>query len=330
MPDRTMGEDGDSRRGRLDVATLGEAMAALRCSGSIRHGDNMSVSVAGAESNVAIGLARLGHSAAYFGAVGGDAFGALVRRTLRAEGIDVTGLRTDTDAATGIISFEQPVAGITSVDYYRSGSAGSRISAQDGASVAQCDARIVHLTGITAALSTSAAAATERAMRESREHGALVCFDVNFRSKLWTREEAATRLRPLAAHADIVVASEDELSLIAPDCGADLDEMAARLCAAGAHQVVVKRGGRGASLYLPGFRIDQDAYSVRAVDTIGAGDAFTAGFLSATLDGLSPEERLDRACALGAFAVAHTGDWEGLPIRTQLSLLSTLEGEALR
>lgn len=320
----------DDRGERLDVATLGEAMAALRCSGSISHGDGLTVSVAGAESNVAIGLARLGHSTAYFGAVGDDAFGKLVRRTLRAEGVNTTGLRTSTDASTGIISFQQPVAGITSVDYYRADSAGASISAEDGASVARGQARIVHLTGITPALSVSAAAATERAMRAARENGALVSFDVNFRSKLWTRSEAAAVLRPLATLADVIVASKDELALVAPSSGATLDEMAESLCAAGVHQVVVKRGARGASLYQADSRLDQDAFPVRAVDTIGAGDAFTAGFLSATLDGLDREGRLDRACTLGAFAVAHMGDWEGLPTRSQLGLLHALEGESLR
>src|SRR5947207_2454753 len=131
-----------------DVLTFGETMVALRGSGPLKLGGSMQVSVAGAESNVAIGLARLGHQVRWAGAVGEDEAGELVLRTLRAEGVDVSAAGRDAEAPTGLILFEPRLPEVTRVHYYRSGSAGSRLKgcAVEAAFTA-APPRILHLTG---------------------------------------------------------------------------------------------------------------------------------------------------------------------------------------
>jgi 2-dehydro-3-deoxygluconokinase len=126
-------------------------------------------------------------------------------------------------------------------------------------------------------------------------------------------------LAELVPHARLVIASDDELNLVSK--GEEEDAVAA-LLDAGVAQVVVKRGARGASLWTADGRLDQAALAVEAVDTVGAGDAFCAGFISGLLDGLDGRACLLRATTLGAFAVSTAGDWEGLPHRDGLDQLA--------
>ena len=140
----------------VDVLTTGEALAALRSTGPVRLAHELGLSVAGAELNVAIGLSRLGHAARWCGVLGEDQFGSLILRTLRAEGVDVSAVRRMA-APTGIIVFEPLVAGVTRVDYHRAASAGSRLSADDVLGRLPQRPRILHVTGITPALSECAA-----------------------------------------------------------------------------------------------------------------------------------------------------------------------------
>ncbi len=285
------------------------------------------MTMAGAESNVAIGLARLGHAVRWGGRVGADEVGAYILRTLRAESVAVDTVVVDTERSTGLMLAERRVADVSRVSYYRAGSAGSALSAADAAACLADVPRILHLTGITPALSASAAEAVTEAVRLARRAGALVSVDVNYRAKLWTPEEARPVLSELVRGAHIVIASEDELGLVAPE-----DESAAAhgLAASGVSQLVIKRGARGATVWHEGVAHHAAAIPVPVLDTIGAGDAFTAGYLSGVLDGLPPATALRRGTITAAFAVAAVGDWEGLPTRDELSLLDTEAGATLR
>ncbi|MFK0190818.1 sugar kinase [Kitasatospora sp. NPDC090308] len=306
-------------------------MAALRATGPIKLGPAMELSVAGAESNVAIGLARLGHRAAWVGAVGDDAFGALVLRTLRAEGVDTTHARTDREGRpTGLLIRENGIGDLARVGYYRAGSAGSALRHHDVLPALDPAVRILHLTGITPALSGTAAEAVLAAAERARTLGILVCLDVNYRARLWNPDRAGKVLRPLARFADILVASADELHLVCDRPGLDEDDAVAELLAQGRREVVLTRGADGAGVTTADGTVTAAARRVPVADVIGAGDAFVAGYLSATLDGLDPAARLHRATATGAFAVATRGDWEGLPVRDDLDLLDRPAGTTLR
>lgn len=310
-----------------EVMTFGETMASMRGAGPFRLGGALHLSIAGAESNVAIGLARLGHRAAWAGRVGDDEFGELVLRTLRAENVDVSAAGVDPRRPTGLIFFEQRTADITRVQYYRAGSAGSALA--PGQPPMPNAPGFLHLTGITPALGDGAARAVASAAERARGTGRAVTLDVNFRARLWSATTARPVLRSLVPLADIVFGSEAELALLASDPAAGAPAAADELLALGVREVVLKRGAAGATAHTADGVASVPARRTRAVDPVGAGDAFAAGYLSAALDGLDTAERLRRAAAVSAFAVGSAGDWEGLPARKDLSLLDA-EEETIR
>ncbi|MGY0005741.1 sugar kinase [Micromonospora sp. I033] len=314
----------------VDLLTFGEALVSLRSAGPLTAGGALTPHLAGAEANVAIGLARLGHRAAFAGRVSDDELGGFLLRQLRAEGVDVTHVVRDPERPAGLMFLERRTADLTRVLYQRAGSAGSALGVDDLRPALAAGARVLHLTGITPALSDRAREATAWAAETAARAGTLVCLDVNHRAKLWSREAARAVLTPLAGHASVVVASADELDLVGAP-GADEETLVAGLLARGVSTVLVKLGGDGARAYTREGRRDAAALPVTAVDTVGAGDAFTAGYLSGHLDGLDLAGRLRRAVTLGAFAVAGTGDWETLPRRDELSLLDSRQpGDTLR
>ncbi|MGW0476383.1 PfkB family carbohydrate kinase [Streptomyces coeruleorubidus] len=306
-------------------------MAALRARGALRLGGSLGLSVAGAESNVAIGLARLGHRVRWAGRVGADELGALVLRTLRAEDIDTGHAVTDdTGRPTGLLLTEPRLGTLTRVSYYRAGSAGSAVSPADVLPALAPGTRVLHLTGITPALGPSAAEAALTAAATAHESGITVCLDVNYRSRLWSADQARTALRPMLAHVDLLIASEDELPLVLERPAADEPEAVDSIVSAGVREVVVKRGARGATSFTADGASDCAARQVDAVDLVGAGDAFVAGYLSGLLDGADIPARLHRAVTTAAFAVATRGDWEGLPTRDELGLFDQPDGTTIR
>jgi 2-dehydro-3-deoxygluconokinase len=254
----------------------------------------------------------------------------MVVRTLRAEGVDTGAVRIHPDRPTGLMLRERRLGDLTRVSYYRERSAGSTVSAADVLAAADPPPRWIHLTGITPALSPDAYAAVTAAADLAVTSGARLSLDVNYRGRLWSSQRAAEILRPLAVRADVVIASDDELNLVAPATASGEGAQIDALLGSGVRDVVIKRGADGASLHTAAGQWAGAAHRVPVVDTVGAGDAFTAGYLSALLDDLPPADRLPRAVACGAFAVASEGDWEGLPTRGDLALLDMAAGAALR
>jgi len=304
----------------IDVVTFGEAMVSLRSAGPLTVPGTLTARIAGAESTVAIGLARLGHEVRWVSRVGDDAYGSVLLRTLRGERVDVSGVEVDPARPTGLMIAAARTADTTAVTYYRAGSAASAISRADVARLGP--ARILHVSGITPALSASAAEALRVAVGSGGY--SLVSLDVNFRSRLWSREQAAATLRPLLPHLSLVIGSEDELPLLAGGGAAEL--------AAHGLEVVEKRGARGAAVWPASAAeaIEVPAIPVTAIDVLGAGDAFTAGYLSGVLEDLSPVERLVRGTKVAAFCVSTAGDYEGLPTRAELDGLQLSEVVTLR
>lgn len=226
--------------------------------------------------------------------------------------------------------FERRIAELVRVSYYRFQSAGSALTTDDVLPALRPEVRMLHLTGITAALSDSCAAAVRAAAQHAHAAGITVSLDVNYRSRLWTRSDARLALRPLLAFVDVIFASEDELPLIAADQTVGETAAAQEILEAGVQQVVVKRGAAGATAHLSDRVLSSAARQVTVVDLVGARDAFVAGYLSALLDGEDAESRLDRAVTTAAFAVSRSGDWEGLPTRDELALLELPNGTTVR
>jgi 2-dehydro-3-deoxygluconokinase len=280
------------------VVTVGETMALLDPvqDGEPALGDLLALRIAGAESNFAIGLARLGVPVTWISRVGADRFGALMRDAIAAEGVDVRWIIEDPGAPTGLF-YKWRSGGRTSVGYYRRGSAASRLSPTDVPDEALADAAVVHLTGITMALGDGPRALVLDVARRARAAGATVTFDPNYRPALWdSPAAAAAAIEPVLEHVDWVL------------CGA----AEAELVDAGARAVVrVQDGARVA--------VDGDLVTipppamVDVVDEIGAGDSFAAGFVYGLLQGWEVQRCVRAAHVVAACVLRGTGDWETLP-----------------
>lgn len=308
-----------------DVVTLGETMALMQAdtTGPLGHVRSFSPGIGGAESNVAIALQRLGTSATWAGLVGTDSLGDLVLRELKAEGIQVVAIR-NAEAPTGLMIKERRTPDSLKVWYYRSGSAGSRLAPRDVPVSVISSARLLHITGITSALSVSASEAIDHAIACARAAGTLVSLDLNYRSALWPKDAAGRKFRHLIAQADIVFAGEDEAAIAIGSVNTPL-ELAKKVAALGPNQVIIKLGPEGCLALIDGNEYRQNAVKIAPVDTVGAGDAFVAGYISDLLAGCPVQERLITAVRTGAFACLVPGDWEGMPRRAELSLLDAQE-----
>lgn len=299
------------------VVTLGESMGLILGDGvgGWEHQSQARVATGGAEGNTAIGLARLGIPVMWLGRVGDDALGRRVVGDLRSEGVEVRAL-VDGGAPTGLMLKSTPRAGATTVDYYRRGSAGSRLDTADLDELPLTAGDILHVTGVTLALSDSARDAVIVAVDRARDAGALVSFAVNHRSRLWAHAEAVTAYAHVIARADIVFASDDEARMLHADTAPE--DLARALAAAGPTDAVVTLGGDGAVAVIDGELHRVAAVPITPVDTVGAGDAFAAGYLAERFAGSDPTTRLRTAALAGAYACLHPGDWQGGIRRSEL------------
>jgi 2-dehydro-3-deoxygluconokinase len=298
----------------LDVVTLGETMVLLLAeqSGPLREATTFRRHIAGAESNVAIGLSRLGHSAGWMSRVGDDEFGRAVVFRVRGEGVDTSHVVRDPHTPTGLVVRERREAGPIDQVYYRRGSAASRMSASDLDSAYLADARFLHLTGITPALSASCRETVFAAADMAHAAGVRVVLDPNYRSKLWDPIEARSVMRDLAARCDLLLPGMDEAELLTGE--SDPETAARELTRLGPSMVVVKLGAEGALALADGQLIRRPGTPLeRVVDPVGAGDAFAAGLLTGLLRGFAIDAALSLANRCGAVAMTSPGDMESLP-----------------
>jgi 2-dehydro-3-deoxygluconokinase len=306
------------------LVTVGETLGLFRAGGigGLAHQHDFQLGIGGAESNVAIGVARLGGRAAWIGRVGADSLGVRVLRELRAEEVDVRAVVDDT-ARTALMVKERPTSARAHVWYYRGDSAGSRLAPDDIPPGLIESAHVLHVTGITPALSDSAARAVDAAIEIARSAGVAVSFDVNHRSSLWHGAQASAVYRDIAGRADIVFAGVDEAQLIV--AGESPERLAAEIADLGPRDVIIKLGASGCHALIDGVEYRVPAIEVDAVDTVGAGDAFVAGYLSELLNGEPASTRLATGVRAGAFACLGPGDWESAPRRGDLALLDAVD-----
>lgn len=306
-----------------DVITAGETMVlgVPSAPGRLRHAAALELKIGGAESNVAIALGRLGVSVGWTSFLGNDEVGQLVLDRIRGEGVDTSRVRRVPDLPTGLY-LREIVAGSTRAYYYRSGSAASTMS-PDAFDPAYLEGtKILHLTGVTPALSGDCADFVRWAAREARSRGVTTSFDVNYRSKLWPPGAAKSFAEELMPEVDLLFVGDDEARAI---WGADDEEFARSLAALGPREVVVKCGKTGCFALAGDRVIRASAFEVEEVDSVGAGDAHAAGYLAGVLWKRDVHERLRLANALGAYSVMTLGDYEGLPGRKEL--YSMMDGE---
>lgn len=307
----------------LDVLSIGETMALLVAQepGPLAEVQHFSKRIAGADTNVAIGLARLGFKVGWVSRLGADSFGNYVRKTIEAEGVDTSQVEIDPQRSTGFMLKSRSVDGSDpAIEYYRRGSAASQLGMMNLKVAYALRARHVHATGITPALSPAAHELVAHAMRTLRAAGRSVSFDPNLRPSLWPDVTTMRdTLNDLARHADWVLPGLEEGKLLTGQSSPA--DIAAWYIDRGAKAVVVKQGAEGAYFRTAGGEEGQapGVHVPVVVDTVGAGDAFAVGIISARLEGLDWHQALRRANWIASRALQVVGDMEGLPTRVELN-----------
>ncbi|MES3022818.1 MAG: sugar kinase [Pseudomonadota bacterium] len=320
--DTTAGKSQLEGKCNLDVVTIGEAMALLVAQhpGSLSEVEPFRRTSAGAELNVAIGLSRLGFRVAYVSRVGSDAFGDYLRAVLRTEGIDQQYVKIDADRSTGIMFKSQAEGGEDpDIEYFRKGSAAAHMGPADNPGAICTSARHLHITGISVALSESVRQLVWEMATQARAAGVRVSFDPNLRPRLWPSQQTMVQcLNQFATLADVVMPGLSEGQLLSGRQTAR--DVAAFYLDLGVKQVVIKLGARGAYYASEaGHAAVPGLCAQKVVDTVGAGDGFAVGVISALLEGLPLEQAAERGNAIGARVVQFSGDCEGLPNRIQLA-----------
>ncbi|MFF9684989.1 sugar kinase [Streptomyces sp. NPDC014623] len=327
-----------ARTATADAVCLGESMVTFLPSQPGRLADVPSFGrgIGGAESNVACALAAAGHRAKWVGRVGADGFGDHLVDTIAGYGVDTSAVRRDPARPTGIYfrTAADRATGTHEVAYYRAGSAASAMSPDNVPYEDLLSTRVLHLSGITAALSADCLALLHD-LTAPRDGRPLVSFDVNHRPGLWRDGEAGPGpevLLALARRCDLVFVGEDE----AEEAWGVRGTEAIRAVLPEPDVLVVKRGADGATVFSrtgsgPGAEdtvTTVPSLHVDVVAAVGAGDAFAAGFLSATLRGLPVRDRARHGHLMAAAVLTVPGDLTGPPPRAYADRLAALDDEA--
>ncbi len=309
---------------QLDVITVGEPLVLFvaKQTGPLDAVSDFARSTAGAELNVATGLARLGLQTAYVGQVGIDSFGRFLTASMAHEGIDHSRLRLVSDHPTGFMLKARSDDGSDpAIEYFRRGSAASHMGIADLDDNFCATARHIHITGIYASVSASARELVFELARKARERGQTVSFDPNLRPMLWSSQAAMVAcMNQLAALADWVLPGLGEGQLLtgqlSPEAVCDW------YLARGAGAVVVKLGEKGAYFadqHCQGYSEPKPVPCL--IDTVGAGDGFATGLISGLLEGLDLARASARGNAIGARVLQFPGDSDGLPTRAELTAM---------
>lgn len=304
---------------RPTVLCAGETMALVTPSTSerLRDAQTFHLEAGGAESNVAAHLAQLGRMSRWFSRLGDDQLGHRVAEHIRSHGVDLTGVSYDAELPTGVY-FKDPGHGVL---YYRAGSAASAMGAADAQELDLQDVGLVHLSGITVALSESAARFTQTLMERAAAAGIPVSFDVNHRTALWDRHAAGANWHPgaaadvlksFAARADIVLVGMDEAEGL---WGTSTAEQIRDLFPQVRH-LVIKDGDVGAFELSEQQEHFEPAIPTEVVEVVGAGDAFAAGYLHELLRGSGPGERLRAGHRRASLTLQTTADLPSEPAQT--------------
>lgn len=297
----------------MDVITLGESMVLFTpdTMGLMRYSYGFTRRVAGAESNVAIGLSRLGHKVGWISKVGKDEFGKTILSSVRGEGVDTSQVIEDELHPTGVFFKEHKSLGNVQIYYYRKHSAASNMRTEELNTKYIVNSKYLHLTGITPALSMECYSTVMHAIEVAKSNGVKVSFDPNLRKKLWSESKAKEVLLEIVSKADIVMPSITEAQFLLGT--KDVQKQGELLLNKGASIIAIKDSTKGTFYFTKKEEGFIPNFPVIEVDPVGAGDAFAAGFISGLLNDFPIEKAVERGNAMGALAVTVSGDVEGLP-----------------
>ncbi|BDH62654.1 sugar kinase [Lysinibacillus sp. PLM2] len=297
-----------------DVFSVGETMVIFQADhyGRLEDTSALYQKIGGAESNVLIGLARLGHDVAFISQVGNDPFGKKVIKTIRAEGVDVSNVKVIDDAPTGVLFKELRTKNETYIYYYRKNSAASKMSVATIPENVIIQSKYIHITGITPALSQSCREMTFKIIEIAKKHNIPIIFDPNIRFKLWDEKEAKEVILRIAEQSDYILTGISEAEFLV---GTKNEKEICRLLSKKKSQVVVIKKGAEPTIY----SLNGQLYEVPTVvgteilDPVGAGDAFASGFIHGLLTNQTIDTSVAYGNVLGACVIQQYGDIEGLP-----------------
>lgn len=304
---------------KKEVVTLGETMVSFNPTQPLplEHVFQFEKHIAGAESNVCIALSRLGHSTGWISKLGNDPFGYYIRNCIRGEGVDTSQCTFTDENPTGLL-FKEKKTNQINVYYYRENSAASYLSPDNINENYIKNAKVLHITGITATLSDNCKDAVFKAIKIAKRYNVIIVLDPNIRSKIWIENKSREILRDLTEQADILLPGLDEGKIITgkhtpEEIGEELNKYDEKT-------VIIKLGSEGAYYHTDKNKGYIEAAKIKQViDPIGAGDGFAAGIISGVLKKQSIEETIMKAHAIGAIVVESSGDVEGLPKKEELN-----------
>ena len=307
-----------------ELLTIGEPMVLFASDEedvTLDQATHFSKYSAGAELNVAIGVARLAHRVEYVSAVGDDPFGKYLSREIKDNGIATTYLLTDPDHWTGFYLKQLVSHGDPEITYFRRDSAAAHFSSSVLDNINFNDLRLAHLSGIFAALSEHDLAVYKQLNQLLNEHQIPVIFDPNLRPTLWQSTEDMIRVtNNLASQAQIIIPGLNEAKILTGLTDpAEIAQFYFNQSVV-TTTVIIKMGPSGAVVVdRNGAGIKVSGYPIESVvDTVGAGDGFATGVITALLENMSMIDAVKRGCAIGAMAVMSHGDNDGYPTKEQL------------
>jgi 2-dehydro-3-deoxygluconokinase len=322
-----------------DVVTFGEAMIRLSPPNfrRLEQADSLDVQVGGAELNTAVGLARLGRSSAWVSRLTDNPLGRLIANRAREAGVSTEHVDWTKEDRIGVYFLEFGAAPrASSVLYDRKGAAiaGIKPGMVPWAKVF-ARAKWFHVTGITPALSPSAAETTHEALQAARTAGLGISIDLNYRVKLWTQDEAGRCMTDLMQFCDVLITTEEDTERVFGIKGKDYTDVAAQTARRFPLKVVaitlrenplVWKNSWTAIAYQDGKVLKTRSYEVEIVDRLGAGDSFAAGLIHGLLDG-DLQKGLDYGVAASAIKHSIPGDFAWI---TREEVEGLLKGGGLR
>lgn len=305
----------------VDIVSLGEAMIEFNQTGG-NSGRQYLQGFGGDTSNFAVAAARQGARVAYISAVGDDPYGRMLRELWTREGVDHASVSTDPTAFTAIYFVTHDTEG-HHFHFFRSGSAASRMTSAQLPLERIAAAKVLHLSGISLAISAGACDTAYAAIDAAHSAGVLVSFDTNLRLKLWSLDRARAVMNDVIAHSDICLPSYDDLATITGL--SDPDALVDHCLRLGAKTVALKLGAKG-TLVADANRRDRIApHPCKPIDATGAGDTFGGAFIARIVGGDTPVEAARYAAVAAALSTEGFGAVEPIPsgesVRTALAHL---------
>lgn len=306
-------KEGESLSKNFGVFTLGDALITFNPTetGPLRYVPGFTRKVGGAELNFAIGCARLGLRTKWASRLGGDEFGRVIYNFVRGEGVDMSDVQFAEGYPTSLNFKEIREDGSGKTFYYRYQSPILTMTPEDITEEMFEGIELVHLTGVFLAIDPKNLAISKRVLEIAVEKGIKVSFDPNIRLKLWTIEQARAAYFAVLPAVDILLTGLDEIESIIGDSSESVLEKFAKEYTI--TDLVVKDGANGSKLLKDNEWHRKEAFLIKPVDTVGAGDGFDAGYVFSVLHGYSPAESLEFANAVGGLVTTVSGDNEGLP-----------------